>query len=479
MKLADYVGMSAIQMARGIGRGDLSPVELVRAALAAIDATDASVNAYSEVFAKRALTEAAILEAEARRGQLRGPLHGVPFAVKDLFNVEGTCTRRGSLLYADSASKGTAPAVERMFAAGAVMVGKTTTAELGWKASSNSRLTGVTRNPWKLDRTAGGSSSGSGAAVAAGTVPIALGSDGGGSLRIPAAFCGVVSMKAHLGRVPTYPPSASEHLSHAGAMTRSVADSALALDVLAGPDPRDPNSLPPAPVRFSEAATRGRPLRCAFAPTLFGASVDTDVARVVRAAIDRIAALPNIELVETTPDWDDPIEIFEALWIARGSVYLHLCSEDREKLDPGLARMVERSAAITIADHLNTLQRRADFCRRVANWFEDFDLLLLPTVPIQPFDAERDGPADMDQYPTVPWARWTPFSYPFNLTGQPAASVPCGLTDTGLPVGLQVVGRRFDEDSVLALCEAWERSFDWRRRHPPVFAGQLDEAFNA
>jgi aspartyl-tRNA(Asn)/glutamyl-tRNA(Gln) amidotransferase subunit A len=472
VNLSQYARLTASDMATHVRRGELSPVDLVRASLDAIAATEPHLNAYSEVFGQPSLQLAAELESEARKRSFRGPLHGVPFAVKDLFNVKGTLTRRGSHLYANAMSQDTAPAVERLLVAGAILVGKNTTPELGWKASSNSPLYGVTRNPWAPDRTAGGSSSGSAAAVAAGTVPISLGSDGGGSVRIPASFCGIFSLKASLGRIPTHPLSPTEHLSHAGPMTNSVTDYALALDVLAGPDARDPNSIPRSETSYSALLDRRQsPIRCAFAPSLFGKPVAAAVAGCVNRAIEELRRDPRVEVIDATPPWNDPIEIFEALWTARGSLYLETDDHARTKMDPGFARMVERSSKLSVAGHLRALQKRAEFSRAVSEWLQDFDVLLLPAVPIEPFRAEDDGPEGMDLTVAVPWARWTPFSYPFNITGQPAASIPCGWSDAGLPVGLQVVGRRFDDLTVLQFCRVWEQLFDWRAKHPQIFAG--------
>ena len=459
-------------MARGVRNRTLSPVELVRAALEAIERTDSRLNAWCEVLAERALSEAAEREAEALRGELRGSWHGVPIGVKDLFLTAGVPTRRGSRLYADAIPTEDSPAVERMLRAGAVMVGKNTTPESGWKAASNSPLYGVTRNPWDTRLSAGGSSSGSAVAVAAGHVPLSLGSDGGGSLRIPAAFCGIFSLKPTLGRVPTYPLSSSEHLSHAGAMTRSVADSAMALDVLKGPHPQDPNSLPGDGSSWL-AALDALPAGCrvGLAPTLFGRSLDAQVERCVQAAFSRLREVPGLQCIETNLDLPDPVDIFDRLWVARGAPYLGRPASERALMDPGLVRLVERSAALDLAGHLQALQERAAFCRRVERAFEGFDLLVTPMVPVQPFAAEVDGPPDMDERPPVPWARWTPFSYPFNLTGQPAAAVPCGWTDGGLPVALQVVGPRFADLRVLQLCAAWERAFDWQARKPSIHGG--------
>jgi aspartyl-tRNA(Asn)/glutamyl-tRNA(Gln) amidotransferase subunit A len=467
----EYAGMSACEMAAHVRSGELSPIDLIRASLEAIDVTDRALNAYSEVFEQNAMRHASMLEEEARRKEFRGPLHGVPFAVKDLFNVKGTLTRRGSRLYADTVSSETAPSVERMFAAGAIMVGKNTTPELGWKASSNSPLYGVTRNPWDTSRTTGGSSSGSAAAVAAGTVPISLGSDGGGSMRIPASFCGIFSLKATLGRIPTYPLSPTEHLSHAGPMTNSVPDYALALDAMAGPDNRDPNSIQRDTASYlAELDGPGRRLRVAFAPTLFGKPVAAEVERVVASAVDQLRGHPALDVCNVAPGWADPVETFELLWTSRGSLYLHLDEDSKTCLDPGLSRMIGLSTDLRVADQLRALQQRAAFCRLVADSFDDFDILITPMVPIEPFRAEADGPDAMDLSPNVPWARWTPFSYPFNLTGQPAASIPCGWSESGLPVGMQVIGRRFDDLTVLRFCRTWERLFDWRVRRPSTHA---------
>lgn len=470
MQLREYAVMTAQEAAARVRDRSVSPVELVGAAYEAIEATDGRINAWCELVRDQALTQARQLEKDAARGDWRGPLHGVPFGVKDLFLTKGIRTRRGSLLYENSIPNETSPVVDRMVAAGAIMVGKNTTPDSGWKASSNSPTYGVTRNPWDPTRTAGGSSSGSAAAVAAGTVPISLGSDGGGSLRIPAAFCGIFSLKPTLGRVPTYPLSSSEHLSHAGAMTITVADSALALDALKGPHELDPYSLPVEATSYLHAIEEPlRGVRCLLAPTLFGQAVDPQIAACVAQAFGRIASMEGVQIVGDSVPWKDPIDVFDRLWVARGTTRIGMNEADMAKLDPGLARMVRRSEGLTLQGHLQALQDRAEFCRQVTRSFHDIDLLITPMLPIHPFAAERDGPEQMDETPPVPWARWTPFSYPFNITGQPAASVPCGWTPAGHPVALQVIGRRFDDAAVLRFCAAWERVFDWRARRPPVF----------
>jgi aspartyl-tRNA(Asn)/glutamyl-tRNA(Gln) amidotransferase subunit A len=472
MKSSEYAAMTAVEMAHLVRQRELSPVELVRAAIDSIGATDARLNAWCDVFEDAALAQAKELEAQAVRGEFKGVLHGVPVGIKDLFLTRGLRTRRGSKLYADWIPTETAPAVQRLLDAGGVMVGKNTTPETGWKASSTSPLYGVTRNPWDPSRTAGGSSSGSAVAVAAGNVPITLGSDGGGSMRIPASFCGIFSMKPSLGRVPAYPLSPSEHLSHAGPMTSTVADYALALDVIKGPDAKDPLSLPDDGQQYADHLDRPfSKIRVAVASTLFGKYVDSEVAACLASAFKTIARMPGVEVVEPVLDWVDPIDIFDKLWIARGALYLGTKAEDKAKMDPGLVRLIAAAGGIDLEGHLRSLQARARFCRQIWKSFEDFDLLLTPMIPIQPFAAEDDGPAGMDPTPAIPWARWTPFSYPFNITGQPAASVPCGWTSAGMPVGLQIVGQRFDDLAVLRFCAAWERSFNWLKRRPKVFFG--------
>lgn len=472
MNRQQYAQLSASEIADLVRKREVSPVEVTQAALDAVHATEPVINAWAEVLADQALAHARVLQAEAVAGQFRGPLHGVPIGVKDLFLTAGVPTRRGCKLYADSVPNETSPAPERMLQAGAVMIGKTTTADSGWKASSNSPQSGVTRNPWDPSRTAGGSSSGSAAAVAAGNVPITLGSDGGGSLRIPASFCGIFSMKPTLGLVPTYPLSTSEHLSHAGPMTSTVLDFALALDVLKGPHLLDPYSLPEDGRNYASLVRNpNRTLRCVLAPTLFGRALDAQVADVIAKAFAQVRGMPEIQLEEREIAWPDPISVFERLWTARGAPKIASSAAELDQLDPGLARLIRRSASISLADHLQTLQDRAAFCRQANATLNEFDILLMPMVPIRPFLAEDDGPKDMDMSQAVPWAHWTPFSYPFNITGQPAASIPCGWTDDGLPVGLQVIGARYADDTVLQFCALWERQFDRKSRQPQVYSG--------
>jgi aspartyl-tRNA(Asn)/glutamyl-tRNA(Gln) amidotransferase subunit A len=449
-----------ISLANALRTGVLSAREAVEASLAAAHAAQGRVNAFSVLYDEAARADAAERDAQRARGESLGPLHGVPFAVKDLIHVAGEANTRGSRLHAQSRARETAPVVERLLAAGAVMVGRTTTTEFGWKAASTNPLHGVTRNPRQPALTAGGSSCGSAAAVASGAVTLAIGSDGGGSVRIPASFCGIYALKGTLGRVPAWPWSATEMLSHVGPMTADAADSALAFDVLSGAHWRDPQSLPREGARYQELAAQPLPagLRVAYAPTLFGAQVDPLVRHVVQAAVRRIATELSLTVEERTPDWPDPFEIFETLWvIGRGIVYGEALQGRLEQVDPGFARLVHSSRDGTAARYLKAMEERAAFNQRVARSFEDVDVWLMPTLPVLPFAAEADGPADWnpDSSP-VAWGRWTPFTYPFNVTGQPAASLPCGSTPEGVPVGLQVVTARHHDGLALQFSAAAE-----------------------
>lgn len=465
---------SICSLRQAISSGSLTSEALVETCLERIERLNPTVNAFSQVYAEDSLREARACDREAAQGRWRGPLHGIPMAVKDLFYTAGRLCQRGSNTYRDFVPQETAPIVERMLAAGAIMIGKTTTTELGWSGSGNSEFYGPTRNPWNPVLTSGGSSSGSGAALAARMVPFALGSDGGGSVRIPAAFCGVFAMKGSLGRVPAWPWSATEMLSHAGPMSLTARDSALLFDIAKGPDPRDHQALPDDGATYADAGpVEG--LRVAFAPTLFGVGVDPEIGRVVKGAVDTLARQLPVQLRVIEPDWPDPIEIFETLWVAgRGVAYG--AQSDLSRFGSGFRRLVEASTHYDLGDYLAAAKARAGFAHKVHALFEDIDLLLLPTVPIEPFAAEREAPEGWASASDVlAWTRWTPFTYPFNLSGNPAASLPCGLTAGGLPVGLQVVGRRHADAQVMAFCQHAETVVSIDRLPPLVVAGDRVE----
>ena len=447
-----------------VRRTEVSAEQLVLRSLDTIKAKNSSLNAFCAVFDEAAVAEARRCDREAAAGRFRGPLHGIPVGVKDLFLTKGRRTARGSRAFRDFVPEESAPVVERIEAAGAIVLGKTTTTEFGWSGSSVSELYGPTRNPWAPALTSGGSSSGSAVAVASGMVPFALGSDGGGSVRIPASFCGIFAMKGSLARIPTYPWSATEMLSHAGPITRTAADSALLFNILKGPDPRDHNALPDDGLDYLESEVDIDSLRIGFAPTLFDKPVDPEVAGAIERSIERIAQTFDIEVAELHPGWRDPIRIFETLWVAgRGVAYGRSVADGEQAFGAGFGALVRAAQDYDLADYLDAMKDRARFAAEVHGLFEELDLLLMPTVPILPFEAELEAPAD---YPgdssVLPWTAWTPFTYPFNLTGNPAASLPVGSASSGLPIGLQVVGRRYSDHRVLAFCRALEALFPVR-----------------
>jgi aspartyl-tRNA(Asn)/glutamyl-tRNA(Gln) amidotransferase subunit A len=457
--------LSATEMMAEYRAGRLSPVEVAREALDRIDAVNPKVNAYCLVDRERTLASATESEARYRRGEQRGLLDGVPVSIKDILLSKGWPTLRGSLTVdRDQEWDVDAPAVARLREHNAVLVGKTTTPEFGWKGVTDSPLTGITRNPWDLSRTAGGSSGGAAAAVATATSPISIGTDGGGSIRIPASFSGVFGIKPTYGLVPLFPASPYGTLAHVGPLSWSVEDSAIALDVLSGPDPRDWTSgpRPEQPVRATlDVGVTG--MRIAFSPTLGFASVDPEVAAIVEEAVKAFTDLgARVEVVD--PKFADPVEAFHKLWFAGAAASIAaLPDERRDQLDPGLLEICELGANESALDYVASTAVRAEVGRIMSEFHDHFDLLVTPTMPIAAFDAGMEVPRGSQAHR---WTSWTPFTYPFNMTQQPAASVPCGFTKSGLPVGLQVVGPKHADARVLTACYAFEQARPWKDRRP-------------
>ncbi|MEZ7157926.1 amidase [Streptomyces sp. MAD19A] len=451
--MSELTELTAARLVDGYRKGEFGPVEVTRAALRRAEEIQPEVNAFVRLLADDALQRAAASAERWRRGEQLGPLDGVPVTVKDILLLRGAPTLKGSRTV-DPAGRWDedAPSVARLRERGAVFLGKTTTPEFGWKGVTDSPLSGVTRNPHDPSRTAGGSSGGAAAAVALGAGPLALGTDGGGSVRIPAAFCGIFALKPTYGRVPLYPASAFGTLAHVGPMTRDAADAALLMDAIAAPDPRDWSGLPPAPGPFSEALGGGvRGLRVAFSPSLGGqVRVDPGVAAVVRRAVERLAGL-GAYVEETDPDLADPVEAFHTLWFAGAARVTQLLGrEQRERLDPGLREICREGGRLSALDYLAAVDVRMDLGRRMGRFHDAYDLLVTPTLPVTAFEAGAEVPRGSGHRR---WTGWTPFTYPFNMTQQPAASVPVGLAD-GLPVGLQLVAARHRDDLVLRAAHA-------------------------
>ena len=448
--------LTASELSALFASRELSPVEVAESCLGRIEALDAQINAFCHIDAHTSLKMAEASEARWLEGEPLSPLDGVPVAVKDLLVTKGWPTRRGSVTVDPSAYIDTdAPTVARLREAGAVLIGKTTTPEFGWKGSNDSPLTGITRNPWNRAKTPGGSSGGSAAALAARFCPLALGTDGGGSIRIPASFTNTYGLKPSFGRVPAYPLSPFGTLAHVGPMSRTVRDSAMLLDVIARPDARDWHALPHRPTDYAaEIETPLAGKRIAFSPRMgFATRILPEIETLAAAAARRFEQLgAHVEQVD--PPGGDPGPIFRTLWWSGAGILLgDYAQEQKAKLDPGLRRMAEEGVAISKKDYMTATLARGAYGSAMRQFMARYDFLLTPQLATTAFDVGRVSPLDDDGNA---WMAWTPFTVPFNLTQQPAASVPCGFTSDGLPVGLQIVGRMFDDAGVLAASYAYE-----------------------
>jgi aspartyl-tRNA(Asn)/glutamyl-tRNA(Gln) amidotransferase subunit A len=454
----DYQASTALDLSRRVAEGSLSPVQLTECALHIAGAAEPVINAYAALLPERALREAAEREAEARSGRIRGRLHGVPIAVKDNFYYEGEPTGKGSLTSSGEPALSSAPMVARLVQAGAIVIGKTTTPEFGWKGTGISPRTGVTRNPWDPARNPGGSSAGSAATVASGAVPIAAGTDAGGSIRIPASFCGVVGFKPTLGAIPVWPGTVNETLSHAGPLTRWAADARAVFELTRGPDARDPQSFFPA----SLADPPGRRWRVGVVREPFGVAPDPAVAAVFDQActLIRSAGLAELDGVEDLGA-ALPGDIFEAMWVTgRGLGFADLIRDRGDVMDPGLVRLLPLAEKYSLADYYRAMEARRQFNARMFALFENWDLLLLPTMPGTAFAADAEVPPGGAAGAPLPWITWTPYTYPFNITGQPAISIPCNLGAGRLPVGLQIIGPWAHDDRVLDFAQSCERALE-------------------
>ena len=452
----DLTQCTATELLAQYRRGTASPVEATCAVLERIERLDPQLNALCFVAAEEAVAAATASEARWQRGEAMGPLDGVPATIKDLVLTKGWPTRRGShTVDPDQPWDVDAPATARLREAGAVLVGKTSTPEFGCKGETNSPLTGISRNPWDLTRTPGGSSGGTAAAVAAGLGPLSIGTDGAGSVRIPAAFCGNVGMKPSFGRVPAHPLSPFGTVAHLGPHTMSVVDAALMLNVLKRPDARDWTSLPPDDGDLLDGLDDGiAGWRVAFSPTLgYAGNVDPEVSAAVELAVEVLASAgAHVEQVD--PGFDDPLEITTGLWFTGAwTLWNSLRAEQQDVTDPDFAAEAALGAELSNLDVQRLVLRRGELGSRMRQFMEHHDLLVTPAVAVPAFEAREAGHTPMNPAAML---GWTPFSYPFNLTQQPAITVPCGLTRAGLPIGLQLVGPMFADDRVLRAARAYE-----------------------
>ena len=455
MTASDLTKLPATALLEGYAAKTFSPAEVMDAVIARLEAVEPKLNAFCYLDLEGAREAAGAASDRWAKGVPEGRLDGIPATVKDVMLSKGWPTLRGSrTVDPDQPWDEDAPSVARMREQGAIFFGKTTTPEFGWKGVTDSPLTGITRNPWNLERSPGGSSGGAAAAAAAGIGPLHFGTDGGGSIRIPAGFTGIVGHKPAFGRVPAYPSSPFGTVAHIGPMTRTVADAALMLTTIAEPDARDWYALPFDGLDYrSELGGSLAGLRIAFSPTLGGHTVDPEIAGLVAAAAKRFEAL-GATVEEAEPELPDCGPIFRVLWFSGAAIMFSTVSEEqKQQMDPGLVRVAEEGLRIGLFDYLTAVKQREAVGRTLSLFHERYDLLLTPTLPLPAFQAGLDKPADEEG-----WVDWTPFSYPFNLTQQPAATVPCGLTSEGLPAGLQIVGRRYDDRLVLKAAHAYEQA---------------------
>ncbi len=444
--------MTACELASNIAAGHVSAVEAIDACLHRLNETEPHLNAFVHVDESGARKAAQIAQKAVANGEKLGPLHGVPVSIKDLIDVKGMPARYGSKTLQNSIAAADAPAVSRLRQAGAIIIGKTTTSEFGYRGYTKSLIQGNTHNPWNVKLTPGGSSGGAVASVASGVTPIALGTDGGGSIRSPCGFTGLTGIKANFGRVPVWPASATPTLAHVGPIARDTQDCDTLLRVIAGADNRDPFSLLPQIEPFQDERTLDQ-LRVAYSPSLGYAQVDRPVGeRVAKAVAQLNDIFPYIEQVENV--CADPAEILAAEFIGGCNARLgDLVETSPDMIDPPLLDAIRQFRSQVSSDKYSRLQySRMQHRETLRDFFETYDVLLTPTTPCLAWDINR-GLAPGFETATV----WSYFTYPFNLSGQPAATLPCGFSDDGLPVGLQIVVPLLREDllcAVMKRCEA-------------------------
>ena len=465
---AELWAWPAARLAEGIARKELSPVEAVEAVLAQIERLNGRLNAFCMVTAEAARAEARRAEDAVMRGAPLGRLHGVPFSVKDTLDTAGVRTTMGAMRFANRVPTEDAHVVARLRAAGGILVGKTTTPEMAHKGVTESALFGVTRNPWAPDYTCGGSSGGAGVAAATGMGPLAVGTDEGGSIRIPASYCGVVGLKPTFGLIARVPVGVAEVLTHHGPLCRTVEDAALFLTATAGRDDRDAWSLPLEPTDYTRELVRppGH-LRVAWSPRLGYAAVDPEVLHVTSAVVRGFAGL-GWTVEEADPGFEDPADVADAfrhpgLAAAIGDEL----ERERARMDPTLVALVESGRRMTAVQVARAAVRRHELWAQLDRFFADYDVLATPAVAVLPFPVGQAPPREVDGRPVGPRG-WIAFTYPFNVAGLPAIVVPAGWTAAGLPVGLQLVGRRLDDARLLGAAAAFEAAAPWADRWPPA-----------
>ena len=470
--------MDALTLADKVRKKELSAAEVTAAVLDRMEKLEPHIHAFCTPTPELARQAAAEVDRKIAAGEDPGLLAGVPVGIKDLVCTKGVVTASGSFAYKDFVPDEDDIVVERLKAAGAIIIGKTNVPEFGYSGVGHNPVFETTRNPWNLDMTPGGSSAGSGAAVAAGVGPFAIASDGGGSIRIPAAHSGVVGVKASMGRVPLYPgtkderyPGVSswESLEHIGPLSRTVADSALMLKVISGPDPRDRYSLPGPEFDWMDTIRGGvRGLKVAYTLDWGGyAPIDPEVRRVITDAVKVFERDLGCTVEEASPGFADPYGAFWALVAMETDLkgMREMVAKHDHQMTPHLVDFIMRPW--TAEDFTNAIMTRKAVVNKMWKFMQRYDLLLTPTLAVPPFPVHVQGPEKIDGQIVHPF-RWLNFTFPFNFTGQPAASVPAGFTKDKLPVGLQIVGRHLDDPTVMRAAAAFEKARPWHNDWPPL-----------
>lgn len=445
----DLTQQTAAKLSSLYRKGKVSPVETMKAVLARTARLNPRINAFRHVDDEAALKAARASERRWTKGAPLSPLDGVPVSIKELVRVKGWQASMGSKLTDKTPAGEDAPAVARLREAGAIVFAQSTSSEYGHKGVTDSPLNGITRNPWNLDRTPGGSSGGAGAAVAAGLGPIAVGTDGGGSVRIPASFSGLVALKATFGRVAAWPPSMTGDLANTGPMCRTVLDCALMMNVIAKPDPRDAYSLPEDTTNYAKAMGGDlKKLKVGFVLRFGDHPLDDDVADLVTKAAKEFARLGcKVEEAEAPFPHAEAGQAFVVHWLAAMQRLLKLFPESRHgEFDPSLLAQAKTGAGYSLQDVVSAQVTRRDLANAWNLFLAKYDLLLSPTIAVPAFEAGRNQPLGPDGAPN---ARWSPYTAQFNMSRHPAASVPCGLSRDGLPVGLQIVAGHYRDALVL------------------------------
>jgi aspartyl-tRNA(Asn)/glutamyl-tRNA(Gln) amidotransferase subunit A len=461
--------MPAMELGLAIRSKKVSPVEVMDAVLARIERLNPTLNAYCTITAAASRAAAKEAEAAVMRGDSLGMLHGIPVSIKDLVTTRGVRTTHGSKLYEQFIPDEDAPVVERLKRAGAIILGKTNTPEFGHKAITDNLLFGLTRNPWSLGHTPGGSSGGAAAAVAAGLGPLAVGTDAGGSIRVPSSCCGTFGLKPTLGLVAAAPTFGGlETLSHIGPMTRTARDAALMLNPIVGADARDLTSLPATGTDYLSGLDQGiQGLRVAWSPDWGYAAVDREVRQVTAAAAKRFTDL-GCHVEEAHPGFTDPAETYQILSTAsRAARVADQWPAERDRFDPSLTAQIEAGMRWSAVDFVRAAHVRRTLNDAFVRFFTRYDLLLTPTVTAPPPPVKVEAHEQIDGR-KVTRLGWLAFTVPLSLVGYPAASVPCGWTREGLPVGLQIAAPRLADALVLRAAAAFETMAPWAHRRPPL-----------